>query len=213
MDMKTEGVFMIDQTIQQLLNETIHRAIIDPMDEIYVRNQILSLLNLDDFQVQDPAKLPKDIPVDPDLIIPELLEEIVQYAVEHGIVENYLDAKEIFSAKIMNCFLESPSVVNQRFYEKYENSPVAATDYFYQLSKSSNYIQLNRIKKILYSKLRLNMGIWILQSICLSRKRIRSKLPKSGWLRKKAGTLNVYYVLKMKGTQDESGIRQGRITV
>lgn len=147
MDMKTEGVFMIDQTIQQLLNETIHRAIIDPMDEIYVRNQILSLLNLDDFQVQDPAKLPKDIPVDPDLIIPELLEEIVQYAVEHGIVENYLDAKEIFSAKIMNCFLESPSVVNQRFYEKYENSPVAATDYFYQLSKSSNYIQLNRIKK------------------------------------------------------------------
>lgn len=138
---------MIDQTIQQLINEAIHQAIIDPMDEIYVRNQILSLLNLDDFQVQDTSKLPKDVPVDPDLIIPELLEKIVQYAVKNGIIEDYLDAKEIFSAKIMNCFLASPSVVNQRFYEKYENSPVAATDYFYQLSKNSNYIQMNRIKK------------------------------------------------------------------
>ncbi|WP_363550540.1 UDP-glucose--hexose-1-phosphate uridylyltransferase [Caldifermentibacillus hisashii] len=138
---------MIDQTIQQLINEAIHQAIIDPMDEIYVRNQILSLLNLDDFQVQDTSKLAKDVPVDPDLIIPELLEKIVQYAVKNGIIEYYLDAKEIFSAKIMNCFLASPSVVNQRFYEKYENSPVAATDYFYQLSKNSNYIQMNRIKK------------------------------------------------------------------
>lgn len=178
---------MIDQTIQQLINEAIHQAIIDPMDEIYVRNQILSLLNLDDFQVQDTSKLPKDVPVDPDLIIPELLEKIVQYAVKNGIIEDYLDAKEIFSAKIMNCFLASPSVVNQRFYEKYENSPVAATDYFYQLSKNSNYIQMNRIKKILYSKLRLNMEIWILQSICLSRKKIRNKLqravgsPKGGY--------------------------------
>lgn len=204
---------MIDQTIQQLINEAIHQAIIDPMDEIYVRNQILSLLNLDDFQVQDTSKLPKDVPVDPDLIIPELLEKIVQYAVKNGIIEDYLDAKEIFSAKVMNCFLASPSVVNQRFYEKYENSPVAATDYFYQLSKNSNYIQMNRIKKILYSKLRLNMEIWILQSICLSRKKIRNKLPKSGRLPKKAGTLHVYYVLKMKGMQGESGIRQGPITV
>lgn len=204
---------MIDQTIQQLINEAIHQAIIDPMDEIYVRNQILSLLNLDDFQVQDTSKLPKDVPVDPDLIIPELLEKIVQYAVKNGIIEDYLDAKEIFSAKVMNCFLASPSVVNQRFYEKYENSPVAATDYFYQLSKNSNYIQMNRIKKNIVFKAPTEYGNLDITINLSKPEKDPKQIAKERSAPQKAGTLHVYYVLKMKGMQGESGIRQGPITV
>src|SRR5699024_4825531 len=45
-----------------------------------------------------------------------------------------------------------PSTVNQTFNQKYEKSPIAATDYFYELSKNSNYIQMNRIQKNVHFK-------------------------------------------------------------
>src|SRR5699024_7170462 len=62
------------------------------------------------------------------------------------------DAKEILTANIMNCFVARPSVVNKTFYKKYKESPIAATDYFYNLSQNSNYIQMNRIKKNVHFK-------------------------------------------------------------
>ncbi len=52
----------------------------------------------------------------------------------------------------MNCFVARPSVINAIFQEKYNNSPKEATDYFYELSKNSNYIQMNRIKKNIHFK-------------------------------------------------------------
>ena len=39
-----------------------------------------------------------------------------------------------------------------RFQKKYEKSPQEATDYFYELSKNSNYIQMNRIQKNIHFK-------------------------------------------------------------
>ncbi len=148
MDTRTEGVKMtIDQTIQQLINECIHRGMIEPMDEVYVRNQILSLLHLEGFSIDESEFVEKHEDDDPDLMIPSLLEEIIQYAVKHNVIEDFLDAKEILSANVMNCFLASPSIINQKFYEKYSVSPKGATDYFYTSSKNSNYIQMNRIKK------------------------------------------------------------------
>ena len=48
---------------------------------------------------------------------------------------------------MMNCFVARPSVINAVFHQKYEQSPLAATEYFYHLSKNSNYIQTKRIEK------------------------------------------------------------------
>src|SRR5690606_11939255 len=78
---------------------------------------------------------------------PYIIDQIVQYACERGIIEDYFDIREIFSAKIMDCFLPHPSTVNQIFIEKMKRSPREATDYFYAISKNSNYIQMSRIKK------------------------------------------------------------------
>src|SRR5699024_12605719 len=79
--------------------------------------------------------------------IPEGLEAIVDYAVEHHIIPNALDATEILRANVMNCFVARPSVINQTFDEQYQISPRHATDYFYALSRNSNYIQTERVKK------------------------------------------------------------------
>lgn len=130
---------MIVQHITGLIHQAIKSKLIEKEDRIYVRNQVMNLLNLDSFpeEVESPT-------VD---TIPNILDKIISYAVEHDVIEDVLDEKEILAANIMNCLIEKPSIINKRFNEKYRQSPVKATDYFYNLSKNSNYIQMNRIKK------------------------------------------------------------------
>lgn len=130
---------MIYRNIAGLIQKAVDVELIEPADVNYVRNQVMNLLGLDSFP-EEADELTDDL-------IPDLLEHLIAYAVEHGIIMDVLDDKEILSANIMNCFVARPSVVNTTFNRKYEKSPAAATDYFYNLSKNSNYIQMNRIKK------------------------------------------------------------------
>lgn len=130
---------MIYQLIQQLINQAIVTQLIEQEDAIYARNQILSLLNLTEFKEVDSIGDFTDE-------IPDLLDLIVDYACNQGIIEGLFDEKEIFSSKIMNCFVARPSDVNRLFNEKYKQKPKAATEYFYELSKNSNYIQMKRIR-------------------------------------------------------------------
>ncbi|MFP3472548.1 UDP-glucose--hexose-1-phosphate uridylyltransferase, partial [Micrococcus sp. SIMBA_144] len=46
-----------------------------------------------------------------------------------------------------NTFVPRPSEIVRAFYDRYKHSPIAATDFFYQLSKDSDYIRTNRIRK------------------------------------------------------------------
>ncbi len=130
---------MIYQTLAGLIQKALETGLIEAADRDYVRNQVLDLLGLASYPEEAVAPLDGDIP--------DLLEDLIAYAVENGIIEDLLDDKEILSANIMNCFVARPSVINAAFNENYADSPIAATDYFYELSKNSNYIQMNRIRK------------------------------------------------------------------
>lgn len=129
----------IYQTIQQLLDCAISLVFIETEDEMYVRNQILHLLRLNDF-VLDQKSQDQDT-------IPNILERLVEYACEQGIIEDVFDEKEILASNLVNCFMPKPSDVNNCFYEKCIDNVKDATDYFYELSKNSNYIQTKRIAK------------------------------------------------------------------
>ncbi|WP_083402093.1 UDP-glucose--hexose-1-phosphate uridylyltransferase [Bacillus sp. MUM 116] len=131
---------MIEQVIQQLLDQAFAVQLIEQEDEIYARNQILSLLKLTEFKELKPI-------TESSQSIPDLLDQLVDYACTHGILEDLFDEKEIFASKVMNCLMARPSTVNQLFYEKYQQNPQIATQYFYDLSKNSNYIQMKRISK------------------------------------------------------------------
>jgi UDPglucose--hexose-1-phosphate uridylyltransferase len=142
----------IFRLIQQLINEAIKVQLIEKEDEIYVRNQVLALLHLEDFQVSKQVASSKDE-------IPELLEKIITYALKHDIIPHDYNAKEMLASKMMNCFLSKPSEVNQRFYEKYRESPVKATNYFYQLSQNSNYIQTSALRKNIHYQVASEYGV------------------------------------------------------
>lgn len=129
----------IYQVIQQLIDCALKQGFIEQDDEIYVRNQILYFLDIHDFITVEKSRNPLDIP--------ELLEHLVDYACKNGVIEDVFDEKEILASNIMNCFIPRPSVVNRCFYEKCQENVQAATDYFYQLSRASNYIQTKRIAK------------------------------------------------------------------
>ncbi|EIM05072.1 galactose-1-phosphate uridylyltransferase [Planococcus antarcticus DSM 14505] len=130
---------MIYQHLVGLVDQALESELIEPTDTDYVRNQVMNLLGLESFP--ETAIEPAND------TIPNLLEHLIAYAIEQGVIQNIFDDKEILSATIMNCFVARPSVINALFNEKYMESPIAATDYFYELSKNSNYIQMNRIQK------------------------------------------------------------------
>jgi UDPglucose--hexose-1-phosphate uridylyltransferase len=130
----------IIRQVDALIEKALEADLITKEDEVYARNRVLALLKIEDYQ-QDQTPCPGD------LDIPALLEVLTEYAVEKEIVEDMFDKKEIFSADVMDCFIARPSDINKEFFHRYESDPKEATDYFYQLSQDSNYIQTKRIKQ------------------------------------------------------------------
>ncbi|WP_028783936.1 UDP-glucose--hexose-1-phosphate uridylyltransferase [Thalassobacillus devorans] len=141
---------MIYQHIEGLIKKALSMELIKASDVNYVRNQLMGLLSLKSF----PEKI--DNPSTGS--IPHILENIIADAIEIGLIENIFDEKEILSANIMNCFIARPSVINEEFYDRYTQSPRLATNYFYNLSKNSNYIHINRISKNISYKTETQYG-------------------------------------------------------
>ncbi|MFS0749161.1 UDP-glucose--hexose-1-phosphate uridylyltransferase [Oceanobacillus sp. 1P07AA] len=140
---------MIFSLISGLLKQGVNKGLILEEDWIYVRNQVLHLLQLESF--------PEHIDPKEDSI-PNLLDQMIDYAVNENIIADVLDEKDILTADIMNCFLSKPSEIKAKFQTYYTESPKAATDYFYELSKNSNYIQMNRINKNISFKVNTEYG-------------------------------------------------------
>ena len=71
--------------------------------------------------------------------LPDLLTEMMDYAVENGILqEDGIVYRDLFDTKIMSCLVGRPSEIIRRFHEEYEKSPEAATDFFYKFSQQIN---------------------------------------------------------------------------
>ena len=141
---------MIVNHIASLVEKAIEQELIEETDRIYTRNQILAQLKIDTW--------PSDICITSNESIPHQLDKIINDAIENNIIENVFDEKEVLKANIMNCFIDLPSTVNRNFYQKYQQSPKEATDYFYELSKNSNYIQMEQIKKNIHFMTRTGYG-------------------------------------------------------
>jgi len=130
-------------TINTLLNQLVAYAVqqkLVPLDDVdYAINQLLYLFRIDVFTKEDTENNLNFFP---------LMAELMNYAVNSHLLENDFDStKDNFEAKVMDCFLPRPSDLNRQFNLLYKQGPKVATDYFYQLSKATNYIKTNRISK------------------------------------------------------------------
>ena len=130
---------MIEQSIQELIQYGIEKELITSEDEIFLRNQLMDLLQLSAWKT--PA-LPEVLPT-----IDEILDKLVSYAAEKGIITDSNAARDLFDTRIMGLLTERPHTVNRSFFAAYHRSPEEATDWYYQYSKDTNYVRAGRIAK------------------------------------------------------------------
>lgn len=130
---------MIFDSIKKLVCYGIECELIKDCDKVYVTNRILECLRLDEYE--EPLKDFSNVNLE------ETLKELLDFAVEQNIIEDSIVYRDLFDAKLMACLMPMPHEVIERFYSLYEESPEKATDYFYKLSRDSDYIRRYRIVK------------------------------------------------------------------
>ena len=123
--------------IDHLINLNITHGLCTAMDATYMRNRMLAAFNENEYDITAEAT--------GDLY--ETLDALSEVAITKGLIEDTGADRDIFTSSLMNLFLDKPSLVNATFQEKYEGSPQAATDYFYHMSRMSNYVKVDRIAK------------------------------------------------------------------
>ncbi|UOQ45662.1 UDP-glucose--hexose-1-phosphate uridylyltransferase [Halobacillus salinarum] len=129
--------------IERLIQYGLQKNLIAVWDVDYTRNALFRVLGLEG---EEPS-LP--LPVEQLENPTPVLEKLLDYAVDKGFIDdNTTTQRDLFDPKLMDCLVPRPSYIIRNFYEKYEtHGPEAATHYFYQLSKDTDYIRTERIAK------------------------------------------------------------------
>ena len=144
--------YKIEQNILDLTDYALATGLIDPLDTTYTINRLLELFELDEIDDQLLADWKLRTPMTQEQAenaLEDLLNEMCDYAYAKSITtETSIVYRDLFHTKIMSMLMPRPSEVIGRFRDLYANeSAQAATDYFYKLSRDSNYIRRYRIKK------------------------------------------------------------------
>ena len=129
----------IQHEISRLLHFARQKGLIAPEDEVYAANRLLDVLHVEDY-------VPEEVDETLETATP-ILECMLDYAAEKGLIEGTTDERDLFDTRIMDCVMPRPSEVVRAFRAYYEESPREATDYYYALSIASNYIRKARIDK------------------------------------------------------------------
>ena len=77
----------------------------------------------------------------------DILKDILDWAVENGRIEEGTTSRDLFDTELMGRLTPRPSQVIRAFRTRYEESPEAATDWYYQFSQDTDYILRYRIAK------------------------------------------------------------------
>ncbi len=126
----------IQQAISSLVLYGEKQGLLTAEDRIYTVNLLLERLGLDAYVQQKALDAPLE----------EILAAILDYACQKGLCEDSVTYRDLFDTKIMNCLLPRPSETRRVFFEKYKESPQAATDWYYAFSRASDYIRTYRVK-------------------------------------------------------------------
>ena len=76
-----------------------------------------------------------------------LLDFLCDEAVRLGRIADTSGSRDRFDSLLMGLVMESPAVIIKRFAMLYKQLPQDATDWFYQVSRDSNYIRSERVAK------------------------------------------------------------------
>ena len=130
---------MIYESIKKLITYASEHYLILPVDRVWATNRLLEALHLDEYV--EPEEEYTNVELEP------TLKEILDYAAQAGIIENSIAYRDLFDTKLMGLLTPAPHEVIDTFTALYAESPEAATDYYYKLSRDTDYIRTYRVKK------------------------------------------------------------------
>lgn len=143
----------INYEVERLINYGIKKNLIDIEDKIYIRNQLLDALGIEGYDYSH-------INIAEDLETPtDILDKILTASYESGNLEsNTVVYRDLLDTKLMGILTPRPSIVINKFNNLYKSNIKYATDYFYDLSKNTDYIRTNRIAQNMVWKTKSKYG-------------------------------------------------------
>ena len=131
---------MIYKAIDRLIGYGLKKGLLEKEDIDYTRNKLLYTLCLPSYEGNGEVVECKE-----ELVC--ILSDIIQYALDTGLVSDSITEQDLFDTKVMDCILGRPSEIVRKFDELFKESPKEATDWYYDFSKATNYIREDRIVK------------------------------------------------------------------
>ena len=129
---------VIDSSIEKLVNYALAHGLIEECDRVWAENSLLGALGLDSFQRPDTAEGGELEPI---------LAELIAWARQQGLIGEGITESDLFDARLMGLLPPRPGEVIRRFRSLYAESPEKATDWYYDLSRATDYIRSYRIVK------------------------------------------------------------------
>ncbi len=141
---------VINDSIEKLVNYALEKGLVEECDRVWAENVLLSAMGADTFsRPADTAGCGK---------LETILDELTAYAVEKNQIDNSITEKDLFTSRIMGLLTPRPSEVVHAFESRYAEGPERATDYYYELSRASDYIRTYRVAKDLKWKSQTEYG-------------------------------------------------------
>ena len=128
----------VSSAIKSLVKYGIKEGLLDSLDEIWAINRVLEVLELD--AIESDAKICESASLE------DILKVLLEYACEKGICEDSVVYRDLFDTKIMGAICPRPSEIIKKFNELYAGAPEKATEFYYHISRKSDYIREYRIK-------------------------------------------------------------------
>ena len=128
----------ISDHVTALVDYAIERGLAQEDDRVYLTNSLLETMDED-------AYCPTEQGFSGTL--EEILGGLLDAAVEKGLIEDNITARDLFDTKLMGRLTPLPREVREKFRAAYAVSPERATDYYYRLSQDTDYIRRYRIEK------------------------------------------------------------------
>ena len=135
--------------IDALVSYAMNCGLAEPEDHQVLTNHLLELMG-------EVEYIPSQEPQSEDL--EEILSGLLNYAVEKGLCDDNILARDLFDTRLMAALTPMPREVLRTFREKYARDPREATDWYYKFSGDTDYIRRYRIAKDMRWKYKSEYG-------------------------------------------------------
>ena len=142
--------------IAALVRHGVNTGLIAEEDRVYATNMLLEKLKLDAYEEPEESDIAAfgqaEDKADGENRIYSSLERILavllDYAAEEGLIDGGSTvSRDLFDTSLMSCLTPRPSEVIKKFNGLYKEDAKAATDWYYSLSRATDYIRTYRVAR------------------------------------------------------------------